>query len=165
MIDYFWFQGVVSCCKNVLAPRRHNCYLTLYYMGGHSASDLILDGHFRSKDEIHKFDQWSFFQYPRHPIWALGYWTFRCINEKCQKFDPKVDHFCTFSLKLRSCLVKFIDRQEVLTSGGWFVVIRHFTPHSMGKKKIFLIDYFWSEGVVSCCKKVLALKSHIVKRK
>ena len=29
--------------------------------GGHSASNLIQDGHFRSKDEFHEFDQLRYF--------------------------------------------------------------------------------------------------------
>ena len=40
------------------------------------------------------------------------------LKKNSKKFDPKVDHFFTFTLKLKSYLLKFVDQQEVLSSGG-----------------------------------------------
>ena len=61
--------------------------------------------------------------------------------------------FFTFLLKLKLYFKKSVNQQEVLTSGGWFVGIRHFTPHCMGKKIFFWLTTFGLKALSHVAKK------------
>ena len=75
------------------------------------------------------------------------------IYEKWENFDSEIDHFLVFSLKLENYLIKFVNSLEILNYGGWIVGIRHFTPHSIGKKMIFWLTNFGLKALSRVAKK------------